>query len=166
MMFCFYFVSEYQFGYTPLMIAAIEGDQIVLDVLIACQADITAISKDGHTARSLALKHNHIKTVSFLDEIQMLYYPRSLSAASNESDVASSIDEDQNVVNDCQTDNDKDVRQSISMTLGKRSGPRVSLPISTTHRASLATTERRLHFRPSVSITVPLLFVMLSTIKF
>ena len=28
-----------QYGYTPLMIAAMEGDQIVLDVLIACVSE-------------------------------------------------------------------------------------------------------------------------------
>lgn len=36
------FLSIYrdnQYGYTPLMIAAMEGDQIVLDVLIACVSE-------------------------------------------------------------------------------------------------------------------------------
>ena len=40
-------------------------------------ADVTAKAKDGHTARSLALKNNHLKTVSFLDEVQMLYMDRT-----------------------------------------------------------------------------------------
>ena len=47
-----------------------------------------------------------------------------------------------------------DTPQKYAKKLGKRSGPRWSLPtgLMRTQRASLATTERRLHFRYSVSL--------------
>ncbi|XP_003389398.2 PREDICTED: ankyrin repeat and SAM domain-containing protein 3-like isoform X2 [Amphimedon queenslandica] len=143
-------IGDYQSGYTPLMIAAKEGDQIVLDVLVACRADINAKAYDGYTARSLALRHNHIKTVSFLDEIQMLFYPRSNSVASNESDLrsVSSTDEDPYAGLE---EVDPETRKDINQRLGNRSGLRWSLP-TMPHRASLATTSRRLKFRPSYSM--------------
>lgn len=45
---------------------------------------------------------------------------------------------------------DAQTRRAINQKLGDRSGPRWSLP-TMPHRASLATTSRRLKFRPSVS---------------
>ena len=47
-------------------------------------ANVNAKCDDGHTARSLALKNGDIKTISFLDEVQMMYFARIDSSTSNE----------------------------------------------------------------------------------
>jgi ankyrin repeat protein len=63
-------IREYDKGMTPLLEAAKDGHEIILETLIACNANVKAKTKDGHTARSLALKYNQMMIVSLVDNAQ------------------------------------------------------------------------------------------------
>ncbi|XP_072049082.1 ankyrin repeat and SAM domain-containing protein 3-like [Amphiura filiformis] len=53
---------------TPLMMAAAEGHEIIVNAFLQCEGiDVNAKSEHGETARSLALINGHMKIVSLID---------------------------------------------------------------------------------------------------
>lgn len=59
--------SDTREGMTPLLLAAAAGHELIVKDLLQCGASLSASSKSGDTALSLALKNGHVKVKNVID---------------------------------------------------------------------------------------------------
>ncbi|CAI8024844.1 Ankyrin repeat and SAM domain-containing protein 3 [Geodia barretti] len=137
-------------GLTPLMVAALEGDEIIVDVLIACGASLQQKNNEGLTARSLALNNNHVRIVTLFDNTARLLQEeedvRMGGPADDDSEMLGGEKEMEAYRQSMA------VKRAIQMQLGHRYGPRWSIP--ELRRGSMPVTsllqERKLRYAMSL----------------